>query len=86
LNDWLKDFAPSTELRRWFNHDSDKWDAFRKRYFAELVQQLEALQILPDTRCTPPIGSVSGDQLASMRDRLSRTFRNRDRPRRLGES
>ena len=29
---WLKDIAPSTELRKWFNHDPDKWDEFKKRY------------------------------------------------------
>lgn len=33
---WLKDIAPSAELRRWFGHDPDKWDAFRQRYLAEL--------------------------------------------------
>lgn len=34
---WLKDIAPSTELRRWFGHDPAKWAEFRKRYEAELV-------------------------------------------------
>lgn len=33
---WLKDAAPSTELRKWFNHDSAKWEEFKKRYRAEL--------------------------------------------------
>lgn len=33
---WLKDSAPSDELRKWFNHDPQKWDDFKKRYFAEL--------------------------------------------------
>ena len=33
---WLKDVAPSTELRRWFGHDPEKWVEFRKRYRAEL--------------------------------------------------
>jgi len=33
---WLKDLAPSTELRKWFNHDPTKWDEFRRRYFREL--------------------------------------------------
>jgi uncharacterized protein YeaO (DUF488 family) len=33
---WLKDVAPSTELRKWFNHDPTKWDKFRNRYFDEL--------------------------------------------------
>lgn len=33
---WLKDVAPSTELRKWFNHDPEKWPEFQKRYRAEL--------------------------------------------------
>ena len=33
---WLKDIAPSTALRKWFNHDPDKWDEFKKRYRDEL--------------------------------------------------
>ena len=33
---WLKDVAPSPELRRWFSHDVSKWEEFRRRYEAEL--------------------------------------------------
>ncbi|MDA8095204.1 MAG: DUF488 domain-containing protein [Betaproteobacteria bacterium] len=33
---WLKDVAPSDDLRRWFNHDPVKWVEFRRRYQAEL--------------------------------------------------
>lgn len=46
---WLKDIAPSDELRHWFGHDPAKWDEFRRRYIAELdanpepVRQLRAL-------------------------------------------
>jgi uncharacterized protein YeaO (DUF488 family) len=36
LRDWLKDVAPSTDLRRWFGHDPAKWDEFERRYVAEL--------------------------------------------------
>ena len=36
LDGWLKDAAPSTELRKWFSHDPEKWGEFRRRYFAEL--------------------------------------------------
>jgi uncharacterized protein YeaO (DUF488 family) len=35
---WLKAIAPSTALRRWFNHDPHKWHEFQKRYFRELEQ------------------------------------------------
>lgn len=33
---WLKDVAPSTGLRQWFQHDPARWDEFRQRYYAEL--------------------------------------------------
>ena len=33
---WLKEIAPSDELRRWFGHRAERWDEFRTRYFAEL--------------------------------------------------
>ncbi len=33
---WLKDVAPSTELRKWFGHDPTRWSEFRRRYFSEL--------------------------------------------------
>jgi uncharacterized protein YeaO (DUF488 family) len=41
---WLKEVAPSAELRRWFSHDPAKWEEFRRRYFAELESDPEALQ------------------------------------------
>ncbi len=44
IESWLKDVAPSTELRKWFNHDPAKWDEFRRRYFAELKANPEAWQ------------------------------------------
>jgi uncharacterized protein YeaO (DUF488 family) len=36
MHAWLKEAAPSAELRRWFGHDPARWDAFRARYWAEL--------------------------------------------------
>ncbi len=36
VDKWLKDIAPSTELRKWFSHDPSKWEEFRKRYYREL--------------------------------------------------
>jgi len=33
---WLKEVAPSTELRKWFNHEPEKWEQFMKKYRAEL--------------------------------------------------
>ena len=39
---WLKDVAPSPELRKWFAHDPDKWTGFKRRYRAELEKAPEA--------------------------------------------
>ncbi len=36
LDGWLKEAAPSTELRKWFGHEPAKWQEFRERYFREL--------------------------------------------------
>ena len=36
IDQWLRDAAPSTSLRRWFDHDAAKWREFKRRYFAEL--------------------------------------------------
>lgn len=43
LDQWMKDIAPSTELRKWFGHDPARWDEFRRRYAAELYQNAELL-------------------------------------------
>jgi len=43
---WLKDLAPSTELRKWFGHDPEKWDEFRQRYWSELEQKGDLLVLL----------------------------------------
>jgi len=39
---WLKEAGPSTELRKWFSHDPQKWSEFRRRYFRELDSRREA--------------------------------------------
>jgi uncharacterized protein YeaO (DUF488 family) len=43
---WLKDVAPSTELRKWFAHDPAKWAEFRSRYLQELKGNKEQLSLL----------------------------------------
>jgi uncharacterized protein YeaO (DUF488 family) len=36
IDEWIRDLAPSTRLRRWFDHDPARWEEFRRRYFQEL--------------------------------------------------
>ena len=43
---WLKDIAPSTELRKWFGHDPSKWEEFKKRYLGELKDNREQIRLL----------------------------------------
>ena len=51
---WLPDVGPSHELRKWFGHDPEKWDEFRRRYFAELDAHPEVWQPLV-------VAAVTGD-------------------------
>jgi uncharacterized protein YeaO (DUF488 family) len=41
--EWLRDVAPSAELRKWFHHDPERWNEFRRRYFAELKHNSDVL-------------------------------------------
>lgn len=42
-DEWIKDISPSNELRKWFNHEPEKWNEFRKRYKNELNAKKEKL-------------------------------------------
>ena len=49
---WLKDAGPSTELRKWFSHDPEKWSRFRTHYFRELESRPDAWRpIVAAARC-----------------------------------
>jgi uncharacterized protein YeaO (DUF488 family) len=60
IDRWLKDAAPSNELRRWFGHDPSKWDEFRRRYEAELSHRAELLSELRETARKGPLTLVYG--------------------------
>jgi uncharacterized protein YeaO (DUF488 family) len=57
---WLKEIAPSTELRKWFDHDPDKWPEFQKRYAKELAASEAALQVLEEELGKGPFTLVYG--------------------------
>ena len=65
LDAWLKDVAPSTELRKWFSHDPAKWPEFQRRYVRELDANPQAWQPLADAAAH---GEVT--LLYSSRDRV----------------
>jgi uncharacterized protein YeaO (DUF488 family) len=52
LDAWLKDLAPSTELRKWFHKDSARWPEFSRRYRAELRAQAALLEQLCARACS----------------------------------
>ena len=59
---WLKDAAPSTELRKWFGHDPDRWPEFRRRYHAELQTKPESLAELAALLDQGPVTFVYGSR------------------------
>jgi uncharacterized protein YeaO (DUF488 family) len=46
IDEWLKDIAPSNELRKWYSHDPSKWKEFKKRYYGELKDKAEVIERL----------------------------------------
>ncbi len=46
LDLWLKDAAPSPELRKWFSHDPDRWEEFKRRYREELTDRQDIIKML----------------------------------------
>ena len=55
---WLKAVGPSTALRQWFNHEPEKWEEFKRRYFDELTANAEALRPLRDAIAKGPVTLV----------------------------
>ena len=43
---WLRDIAPTGELRKWFAHDAKKWPEFKDRYFQELKEKKELIELI----------------------------------------
>jgi uncharacterized protein YeaO (DUF488 family) len=62
LTGWLKELAPSTELRKWFGHDPARWSEFQRRYVAELDRPdaRSAMQMLADKAQHGPVTLVYG--------------------------
>lgn len=52
---WLKEIGPSTALRKWFNHEPEKWDEFKRRYYAELDANPEPVTQLRDAIKKGPV-------------------------------
>jgi uncharacterized protein YeaO (DUF488 family) len=58
IDRWEKEIAPTTELRKWFGHDPERWDEFRRRYTQELHQHADVLGELRELAGKAPITLV----------------------------
>ena len=86
IDRWLRDAAPSTELRRWFGHDPERWDEFRHRYQAELSDKAEPLEELQECARKGTLTLVyaardeAHNEAVVLRDLLMRRLRRKARP------
>lgn len=77
LDLWLPDLGPSTELRKWFNHDPAKWAEFRRRYHTELKTKTALLATITEQAKTRPVTLLYSakdeqhNQAVSLRDFLN---------------
>jgi uncharacterized protein YeaO (DUF488 family) len=60
LDEWLKSVAPSTELRRWFNHLPERWSEFRIRYRKELANNVDDVNRLLSLAAQKPLMLIYG--------------------------
>lgn len=76
LDGWKKELAPSTNLRKWFGHDPERWEEFQKRYRRELDEQPDAIAELLSLCRGGPVTLVFGakdtrhNQAVALRDYL----------------
>lgn len=82
---WLKDVAPSPELRKWFAHDPAKWQQFERRYWAELRQHEDAVELLRQRIKAGPVTLVYAARDEEHNGALAlKEFLDRRSPRRGG--
>lgn len=80
---WLKEVAPSTALRNWFDHDPAKWDEFRTRYLAELYTNSSAVSQIAALAEQGPVTLLYGardtqhNEAVVLADYLNSTGKNR---------
>lgn len=60
LAEWAKDIAPSTELRKWFDHDPEKFAEFSKRYLDEVKSSKQAPEIIDNWRSQSKVTLLYG--------------------------
>lgn len=58
IDRWLKEIAPSADLRRWFGHRPERWPEFRRRYLAELQRRAELVEEIRNAAREGPVTLV----------------------------
>ena len=77
VSQWMKEIAPSTELRKWFGHDPKRWEEFRRRYEGELEAKRELLGEIKELARKGPVTLVysahdeAHNQAVVLRDKLT---------------
>jgi uncharacterized protein YeaO (DUF488 family) len=85
LDGWLKEVAPSDDLRRWFGHGPERWDEFVRRYDEELEAHPEAWQVLLDAARRGEVTLLFGakdeehNNAVALKDYLERKLKRRRR-------
>ena len=85
IDAWLKELAPSNELRLWFGHEPEKWEEFRRRYLSELAERgktvAELLAKIKDERATLLFAArdQQHNNAVVLRDYLERALTSIDR-------
>lgn len=78
IDRWMKDLAPSTELRKWFGHDPARWEEFRRRYRAELAGKAALMDTLRALAREQPVTLIFAardeghNEAVVLRDELAR--------------
>ncbi|HEY3297047.1 MAG TPA: DUF488 domain-containing protein [Armatimonadota bacterium] len=82
LDLWMKDIAPSAELRKWFGHDPSKWNEFKRRYWEELrqnetlVQQLEQITSKEDVTFVFAAKDTEHDAAVALKEFIDKDVRS----------
>ncbi len=67
LQEWMKEVAPTSELRQWFNHDPERWEEFQRRYSAELDNNCDVWAPLAEAARHGKVGLCRGQGRAEQR-------------------
>lgn len=91
IDEWVKEVAPSSQLRQWFGHDPAKWSEFRKRYRQELRHRKDLVHALASQAARGQVTLVYGARDEQHNDAVAlaevireRLKRSRSTPRRRG--